>query len=176
MKSDISKLYGSKKKLIVESVSNVHLEQAVKRRKSRKSRKEKKDFSLTDLNIRTRKPQNSSPSLMLRLLNKCTTTLTGGEGMTTNTVLYWFYLPHHLSSHSHAPIPPPIATLSHSPPLSAPSLEHSTNSFPRPSRRPLPCSSLDSSYTEPQYAQDHGHVHHPQHYPPLPTHPHPPPQ
>ena len=176
MKSDISKLYGSKKKPIVESASNVRLEHAVKRRKGGKSRKEKKDFSLTDLNIQTRKPQNSLPGLMLRLLNERTTTLTGGEGTTTNTVLYRFYLPHHLSSHSHAPIPPPIATLSHSPPLSAPSLEHSTNSFPRPSRRPLPRSSLDSSYTEPQYAQDHGHVHHPQHYPPLPTHPHPPPQ
>ena len=72
-----------------------------------------------------------------------------------------FYLPHHSSSHGHAPSPPPIATLSHSPSLSASSLEHSTNSSPHPSRRPLPRSSLDSSYTEPYYVQDHGH--HPAH-------------
>lgn len=70
-----------------------------------------------------------------------------------------FYQPHHSSSHGHAPSPPPIATLSHSPSLSTSSLEHSANSSPHPSRRPLPMprSSLDSTYTEPYYAQDHGH-------------------
>ena len=70
MKSNISKLYGSKKKPIVESASNVRLKRAVKRKKSGKSEKENKEISLTDLNIRTRKPQNSLPGLVLMLLNE----------------------------------------------------------------------------------------------------------
>lgn len=51
--------------------------------------------------------------------------------------------------------PPPIATLPHSPSPSASSLDQSATSSPHPSRRPLPRSSLDSTYSDQYYPQEH---------------------